>query len=77
MVQEELTIVRKDSITGQVYENKFSDTARNARSVCYKTKDSQKSVLVILIRQTCRWNSSAWTWWDLFTRPAAGEISTY
>ena len=50
---------------------------KNVRSACYRIKDSQRSVLVILIRRICRWNSSAWTWWDLFTRPAAGETSTY
>ena len=55
----------------------FLDTAKNAKSVCYKTKDSQKSVSVILTRQNCRWDSSAWTWWDLFIRPAAGETSMY
>ena len=26
--------------------------------------------------QTYQWSSSAWTWWDLFTRLAAGETST-
>ena len=51
--------------------------AKNVRSVCYKTKDSQRSVSVILTRQICRWNSSAWTWWDLFIHPAAGETSMY
>ena len=55
--------------------NRFSDIARNVRSVCYKIKDSQRSILVILIRQICQWSSSAWTWWDPFTHPAAGETN--
>ena len=67
----------KDNITGLEYENRFSDTAKNAKSAYYKTKDNQRSVSVILTRQICQWNSSAWTWWDLFTRPAAGETSMY
>ena len=50
---------------------------KKCKSAYYKTKDSLRSVSVILIRQICRWNSSVWTWWDLFTRPAAEEISTY
>ena len=58
-------------------QNRFSDTARNVRSVYYKTKDSQKNVSVILTRQICRWNSSAWTWWDPFIHQAAGERSMY
>ena len=38
MVQEELTIVWKGNITGQAYENKFSDIARNVKSAYYKSR---------------------------------------
>ena len=54
----------------------LTDIARNVRSACYRIKESQRSVSVILTPQICRWSSSARTWWDLFTRPAAGETST-
>ena len=50
---------------------------KKCEEACYKTKDCQRSVSVILTRQICRWNSSAWTWWDIFTHPAAGETSMY
>ena len=50
---------------------------KKCKECVLQNQDSQRSVSVILTRQICRWNSSAWTWWDLFTRPAAGETSTY
>ena len=50
---------------------------KKCKECVLQNQDSQRSVSVILTHQICRWNSSAWTWWDLFTRPAAGETSTY
>ena len=42
---------------------------KNVRSACCKTKDNQRNVLGILTHHIYQWSSSAWTWWDPFTRP--------
>ena len=73
--KKNLQLSEKTILLARHTKTDFQTLQKNVRSASYKIKDSQRSVLVTLIRQICQWSSSAWTWWDLFIHPAAEGIN--
>ena len=72
-----LQLFEKNVLLARYTKTNFQTLQEMQRVCATKPRTTRKRVSVFLTRQICRWNSSAWTWWGLFTRPVAGETNMY